>query len=92
MTYFVFGLGFIAGVFITLWVLIAMTIKFNKRRTELYGKATELWKKASELFETAKIWNAIGNKKDAAEALDEAARIALEAQKFEDEADGKKAP
>lgn len=92
MIYLAFGVGVFVGIVGTISVLMVISTKINKRRLVLYNKATTLWQKANELFETAKIWYAIGNKKDAAEALDEAARMAMDAQKLEDEADGKKAP
>lgn len=89
MTALVFLAGVLTGMIgLTLLGLIYL-IRFSKRRRALYAKAAPMWDKAGELFETAKIWHAIGDEKTASDALAEAQRLAKEAERIEDEADGR---
>lgn len=93
MTLLTFLAGVVTGIVAMLVVLVVSAIRYQKRRKELYAKASGLWTKAGEMMETAKIWHAIGDKEVATDAIIEAQRLAKEAEKFEDEADGRqKAP
>lgn len=92
MTIVAYILGIMSGVALVMLILFYLGAKYNKRKQALYAKAGGLYRKAYELFESAKLWAIIGDKNAANDTLNEAHRLAKEAQTFEDEADGKKTP
>lgn len=85
-----FLLGVVVGIFFATIVIVGGFISITRKRRTLLSKATNLWTRATELVETANIWAAIGSEEDAQEAMAAAKKLAEEAKKCEEEANGGK--